>query len=121
MYIITKYFYVNDFADNPSILATIIEIGTVNVQEWLTNRGVFLWPIQPIQRVVFECISSNGNGQIYLSSLNQSSNASRIEFNQFPTSLNGFLVCFSNTSGRESRVYIASEYKNSSSYLFYFE
>ena len=99
----------HNFPDILSILATVIEIGTVNIQELLTNRGVFLWPRQPIQRIVFECISTNGDGQIYLSSSNQSSMTSRIEFSQFPTSSNGFLVCFSNTSGREQRVYIASE------------
>ena len=82
-----------------------------NVQELLPNDRVYLWPIQPVQRIVFECMSREGNPQIYLSSLNQTSVRSQIEFSQFPTSLNGFLVCLSNSNGteEEQRIYIASK------------
>lgn len=82
---------------------------TENVQELLPNDRVYLWPTQPVQKIVFECMSRDGNPQIYLSSLNQTSANSQIEFSQFPTSLNGFLICRSNTTGEEQRIYIASE------------
>ena len=97
------------FTETLSILATIFEDGIRNEQEWLPSSGIYIWPDRPIQKIVFECISTEGSSQISLSSSNQSSVASQIEFSEFPTSLNGFLVCRSNTTEEEQRVYIASE------------
>ena len=90
-------------------MATIINDSVRNEQVLLPRSGIYLWPVQPIQRIVFECISTEGSGQINLTSLNQTSVTSQIGFNMFPTSLNGFLVCRSDTSEEEQSVYVASK------------
>ena len=92
-------------------MATIIDDGVCNEQVLLPSSGIYLWPAEPVKRIVFECISTEGQGLINLTSMNQTSITSQISFNMFPTSLNGFLVCNSNTSEEEQSVYIASKLK----------
>ena len=108
-YIFTWMF---NFADTFFVLATITDDRNQSFQELLPNGGIYLWPTRPIQGIVFECMSTEDNPQIYLSSSNQTSMRSQIGFSQFPTSLNDFLVCRSNTTGEERRIYIASEQKD---------
>lgn len=100
-----------NFTDTLYVLTTIDRNRDINIQELLTNRSIYLWPVEYVDKVVFECISTEGNPQIYLSSNQSRSITSLIEFNEFPTSLNGFLFCYSNVTGMERRIYIASEYK----------
>ena len=59
-----------NFAETPFILATVINDSVRNEQVLLPRSGIYLWPVQPIQKIVFECISTEGSGQIDLTSSN---------------------------------------------------